>query len=162
MSDSDSKLHAIVVADGADGIVHAATGTLQANGIPYRTCTDVYEATGYLAGNGAQPVLVVGRLEELGRERGRFFEIIRRNGHTCCCISAGSDVREAALAEALRNTGQPAQPISICAEDSLTEAMDKIIRRSGRISLTRSASRARYTGSEFSASRAEMEALFGL
>ncbi len=161
-ADCDSRLHAIVVGDGADGVVRTAGQALRARGVAYSLCADVYHAAGRLAGNGAQVVLVVGRLDALGREDGRFFEIVRRRGHICCCVADGSGGCEAGLMEALRG-GTAAEPaVSVCGEGSVRDAVDQMVVRSRRLFSIRRLRAGGPLVSEFTASRAEMEALFGL
>jgi hypothetical protein len=55
-------------------------------GIESVRCEDVYSAVGRMAERAGARGIVIGRLGELGREDGRFFEIARRNGFACCCL----------------------------------------------------------------------------
>jgi hypothetical protein len=69
-------------------------------GIESVRCEDVYSAVGRMAERAGARGVVIGRLGELAREDGRFFEIARRNGFACCCLVEKdfADRRRAVLA----------------------------------------------------------------
>ena len=80
----DVSLQAIIVGGLSDDFVRRATDIPGRYGIESVLCDDVYSAVAKV-GKGPGGV-VIGRLGELGREDGRFFDIARAYGFACCCF----------------------------------------------------------------------------
>ncbi|GAF78471.1 unnamed protein product, partial [marine sediment metagenome] len=87
----DMQLYAIVVGSSADEFVCYTMNLLGDYGLKFILCDDIYRAVGELAKNRNGNVLVIGRVEQLSREHGRFFQKVSENGFSCCCLAdAGS------------------------------------------------------------------------
>ena len=83
----------MVVGSLTDEFVKQTAGMLGGGGIECVVCEDVYSAVGVLARGQDGGFLVVGRFEELSKERGRFFRIAGERGCRCCCVVDGELVR---------------------------------------------------------------------
>jgi hypothetical protein len=94
------QLQAVVVGGSSDELVRGVMGLAGGYGIESVRCEDVYSAVGRMAERAGARGVVIGRLGELAREDGRFFEIARRNGFACCCLVEKdfADRRRAVLA----------------------------------------------------------------
>jgi len=92
--DSNLQLQVIVVGSSTDELVHRTMNSLGDHGVEYILCDDVYSAVGELAKNESGNVLVIGRLGQLSREQGRFFQMACENGYNCCCIADRELVRK--------------------------------------------------------------------
>ena len=79
-----SQLQAIVVGSSSDEFVRDVLNLPEGYDIEITRCEDVYSSVCKLG--EAIGGVVVGRHEELGREDGRFFDIARMYGFTCCCF----------------------------------------------------------------------------
>lgn len=82
--DVASQLQAIVVGDSSDDIVRSGSNLLESYGLTVIRCPDIYSSVSRL--REARGGVVLGRFEELCREDGRFFEIARARGFSCCCF----------------------------------------------------------------------------
>ena len=80
----DSQLQVIVVGSSSDDFVRDVLNLSNGCDLDTVLCDDVYSGVSKLG--LAVGGLVVGRLEELSRENGRFFDIARMYGFTCCCF----------------------------------------------------------------------------
>ena len=83
---SGMQLQAVVVGGSSDELVRGVISLAGGYGIEPVRCEDVYSAVGRVAERPGARGVVIGRLGELAREDGRFFEIARRNGFACCCL----------------------------------------------------------------------------
>ena len=79
-----SQLQVIAVGGSSDEFVRAVLNLSGRYGLDTVLCEDVYSSVCKLG--EALGGVVVGRQEELGREDGRFFDIARIYGFTCCCF----------------------------------------------------------------------------
>ena len=155
----NSQLHAVVVG-GADGFAADAVDVLSRRGIECVFCDDVYSAVGAFAGNGAGPMLVIGPLDELAKEQGRFFDIVRRRGYKCCCVAD-----EGARDTDTMPLDERQDELAVCRADHLGRTIASLIdgdqiRRRFMRQLARGD--ADENKGEIHTSRAEMEALLGL
>ncbi len=91
-SSSNQHLRTVVVGSCADEFIRYTTGLLDNYGVEPVICEDIYQAVGWLAKNDCENVFVVGRFEQLSREKGRFFEKVSENGFSCCCLAEGYTV----------------------------------------------------------------------
>lgn len=82
--DLGSQFQAIVVGGSSDDIVRSSSSVLEARGLDIIRRPDIYSSISRL--REARGGVVVGRLEDLCREGGRFFEIARAHGFLCCCF----------------------------------------------------------------------------
>ena len=80
----DTPLQAIIVCGSSYEFWRRVTEMPGRYGVESVRCDDVYSAVGKV-GEGPGGV-VIGRLGELGREDGRFFDIARGYGFACCCL----------------------------------------------------------------------------
>ena len=80
----DSQLQAIVVGSSSDEFVRDVLNLSGRYDLDTVLCEDVY--SGICKLGEALGGVVVGRHEELAREDGRFFDVARRYGFTCCCF----------------------------------------------------------------------------
>lgn len=78
---------AVLIGGLNDEYVRFSAGILAEYEIQSVFCENVYSAVALLAKNGAEKVLVVGKLSELSRENARLFDISRRYGYICCCLA---------------------------------------------------------------------------
>ena len=85
----------------------AVTSTLGRLGINYMFCDDVYDAVAKLPGVGTDiSLLVVAALEEITRDRMRFFDICRARGNVRCCCLVRSDSQDTTnLIDRVRRAG---------------------------------------------------------
>ncbi|MHC4744545.1 MAG: hypothetical protein ACYS8Z_21735 [Planctomycetota bacterium] len=82
--DVASQLQAIAVGDSSDDIVRNSSNLLEGYGLAVVRCPDIYSSIPRL--REARGGVVVGRFQELCKEGGRFFEIARVRGFSCCCF----------------------------------------------------------------------------
>jgi len=75
-----------VVGARGDDFVGQAKAVLDDFEVEYSLCEDIYSAVALLAKMPAG-VVVLGRFEQLNREGARFFEMLREQGHICCCYA---------------------------------------------------------------------------
>jgi hypothetical protein len=95
--------YVIVVGVPDQEYVREMVRVVRAGGVEPALCDDVYAAVAALAGAGDRRTLVLGRLQELAREKGRFFSLAAANAARCCCLlEAGPAVRQSAVCAALR------------------------------------------------------------
>jgi len=127
-----NDIFAIVTAGRSSVFRIAITGLLDALGIEYSCCEDVYAATAELAGRRYGKVLVVGGLCELSREQMRFFYICRQRPSARCFCLADSECSEK-IVQAVREGAAVAgdikelkQMIAACLPD-LADSNDKEI-----------------------------------
>ena len=81
------QLQTIIVGNVTDYFIHYATNLLSNYGIGFVFCEDIYKATVKLATEPHEDVLVIGRIEKLGMEKGMFFSKIQEKGLRCCCLA---------------------------------------------------------------------------
>jgi len=99
---SDIRLRAVIVGDRGDDFVGYVGGVLDDFEVEYVLCEDVYSAMTRLAKMPAA-VVVLGRFERLNREGTRFFEMLREQGHICCCyVDSEATFRRKGIFEAAR------------------------------------------------------------
>jgi hypothetical protein len=68
-------------------------------------CDDVYAVVATTAGAGDRPTLVLGRIQDLSRENGRFFPLAAANGVCCCCLLDPSPAARQGLVYAALQAG---------------------------------------------------------
>lgn len=90
---SSTQLYAMVVGSSADEFVRHTMNLLGDCGVEFVLCEDVYLAVGELAKNTLGKTIVIGRLEQLSREQGRFFQKVSENGF-CCCLADTNSARK--------------------------------------------------------------------
>jgi len=81
------EFRVILVGAESDQFVRFATAMSSRLAVNFAVCRDLYEVAAELARRPVQRCLVVGRLEQLSRERGRLFEKAAQAGWACCCIA---------------------------------------------------------------------------
>ena len=86
-SNSNQALHAIIIGNSGDVFVRHIIEVLGVYGIEYVLCGDIYRAFSWLLRNGQAEVLVVGRIEHLNREEGRFLQKVSDKRGLCCCFA---------------------------------------------------------------------------
>src|SRR3972149_11252363 len=84
MAELASGLQVIIVGNSADGLSRDVSNLSNGYGLDTVVCEYVYSGVSKLG--RAVGGLVVGRLEELSREDGRFFDVARMHGYKCCCF----------------------------------------------------------------------------
>ena len=88
-----NDLRVIVTAGVSDNFRWKVTFLLDRLGADYVVCEDLYATVARLAENRGS-VAIVGSLEQLCREKMRFFEICRDRGDVkCCCLVRSNSVR---------------------------------------------------------------------
>jgi len=145
----------IIVGKSSDTFIRYASKVMTDCEVDFVRCDDVYSAVGALAGRAGRRTMVVGRLEVLGREDGRFLEKVSERGLVCCCPANGQ-------AQKAMAAGTGAQIHVIREPQQLAEL---IVGRAESDSSMRPTngrgSSAEFMREEFLTTRAEMEALLG-
>ena len=97
MVEGDSARHPrIIVVDGSrDGLVAQALRLASEHEVEIAQCDDVYSAVAEMATSRGS-VLLVGRLDEMAREKGRLFALAARHKAQCCCVLEPERCAEAA------------------------------------------------------------------
>ena len=86
-SNSNQDLHAIIIGNSGDEFVRHIIKLLGIYEIEHVLCGDIYRAFSWLLRNGRGKVLVVGRIEHLNREEGRFLQKVSDGRGLCCCFA---------------------------------------------------------------------------
>lgn len=69
----------------------------------FRLCSNIYSACAMLGEIAGKCGICIGRFEDLSREGGRFFEMVRRKGILCCCLAEADSVfRRKGVSQATR------------------------------------------------------------
>ncbi len=160
-SNSNQQLYTIVVGSPADDFVRHTISVLGEYELEYVLCDNVYLAVGRLAKNTRRNVLVIGRLEQLSREEGRFFSRMEGIGLFCCCLAGGGSDRRRRR-QILAATQAGAFVVNEPAE--IGEIIIKLLAGSLALSLEmkgRSGPSA-FIKDEFLTTRAELDALLGV
>jgi hypothetical protein len=87
------QMQAIVVGNSNDEFVRHTTSVLGNYELEFSICPDVYQAVSRLAKTSGN-VLIVGRIEQLSRENGRFFRIAGKKKAWCCCLTETNSARQ--------------------------------------------------------------------
>jgi len=87
------QMQAIVVGNSNDEFVRHTTNVLGNYELEFSVCPDVYQAVSRLAKTNGN-VLIVGRVEQLSRENGRFFRIAGKKKARCCCLTETNSARQ--------------------------------------------------------------------
>ncbi len=91
---SDRDPYVIVVGDSDQEFVREMVRMTRACGVEPALCADVYAAVAAAAGAAGRRTLVLGRMQELSRENGRFFPLAAANAVDCCgLLDSGPAVR---------------------------------------------------------------------
>jgi len=81
-------LQAVIVGRPGDKFVGYITDLLGEYKIELFHCEDIYMTVAWLAKNSYNGnVLVIGRLEQLAAEEGKFLQKASKNGLLCCCLA---------------------------------------------------------------------------
>lgn len=89
----DMQMQAIVVGNLSDEFIRHSTNVLGNYEVEFSVCPDVYQAVSRLAKRNGN-VLIVGRIEQLSRENGRFFRIVGKKKAWCCCLTETNSARQ--------------------------------------------------------------------
>jgi len=89
----DMQMQAIVVGNLSDEFIRHSTNVLGNYELEFSVCPDVYQAVSRLAKTSGN-VLIVGRIEQLSRENGRFFHISGKKKAWCCCLTETNSARQ--------------------------------------------------------------------
>jgi hypothetical protein len=129
-SNSSGDLYALVIGSDADDFIEYTTNLLGEYDIGFVVCEDIYRAVAELAkrkksGN----ILVVGRINELNRETGQFFQKAGKYGCKFCCLTgkrlSGKDLRYLVKVETeVFIISEPGEVKEVVAE-SLTEVFNE-------------------------------------
>jgi hypothetical protein len=84
---NSTEFGVIVVGAKSDHLVGSVAGTCERLAVGFAVCQDIYEVAAELAKRPAKRGMVVGRLEQLSREKGRLLEKAAQAGWVCCCIA---------------------------------------------------------------------------
>lgn len=159
-SNSNRQLYTIVVGSSTDEFVRHTIGVLGNYEVEYALCDNVYLAVGRLAKNTRRNVLVIGRLEQLSREEGRFFSRIDGKGLFVCCLAGGDSARRRKQISAAMQAG--ALVVNEPAE--VGEIIIKLLAGSLALSLEMKghSGHSALIKDEFLTTRAELDALLGV
>ena len=93
----------VVVGDRQSEFVRTAIGLAEERSLEAVVCDDLWMAVAETARANGRCLLVVGALEALSAEEGRFFRIAAARRIRCCCVLRASAVHErSGLLHALR------------------------------------------------------------
>lgn len=161
MKDSSTiqKLKAIVVGKDGDEFVRQVYKLLNDYEIELICCNNVYTAVSQLAKKTHNNTVVIGRLEQLSREKGRFLQKIREKDIVCCCLVEGNSEQKRRQISAAKQMqaiiiNEPAEIEEIMLELSAGDSASPLKKKANSGS---SAS----VKDEFAVSKAELEALLG-
>ena len=87
------QMQAVVVGNSSDEFIRHTTNVLGNYELEFSVCPDVYQAVSRLAKTNGN-VLIVGRVEQLSRENGRFFRIAGKKKARCCCLTETNSARQ--------------------------------------------------------------------
>jgi hypothetical protein len=93
------QIQAIVVGNPSDEFVRHSTNVLKNYELEFSVCPDVYQAVSQLAKTNGN-VLIVGRIEQLSRENGRFFRIAGKK-KSLVLLSYGNKFSQAVSAKSV-------------------------------------------------------------
>ena len=153
----NSYLQIIVVGNITDYFVHYAINLLSHHGIGFIHCEDIYKAMGKLVKKSYENVLVIGRLEKLGIEKGQFFSKMKEKGFRCCCLV------ENKFTAKLKYTTE----VEVTVINELVQLEEKILDFSTNNRFEPAAKKSRnnnasnFNKGEFLTTKAEMDALLG-
>jgi len=82
-----TEFRVILVGAESDQFIRFASALSNRLAVDLAVCRNLYEAVAELAASAARRGLVVGRLEQLSREKGRLFEKTAQTGWVCCCLA---------------------------------------------------------------------------
>jgi len=84
---SNQDFRILLIARCNDRFIEQLAAFLSEYEVDFTVCDNIYSAIARLWGEKAGKTLVIGRLEELCAEKGRFFEKIGQMGFSCCCLA---------------------------------------------------------------------------
>ena len=148
-----SPLWAIIVGNRGDEFVSYTEKLLNSSGIEAIICEDIYSAVCKLTISRGKDIHVIGRIEHLSVEKGRFFDKAQENNVSCYClvnkISQGQQVLMAKEKGAFVVKG-PEQLKEVVTE-MVGDEQDSKIKRSTT-----------FDKDEFAMTQAELDALLGI
>ena len=92
--ENKESLRAVVIGMPDDEFIGYVSAMLQEYEIEKISCQDVYSAVVELAKTGWQDIFIVGRMERLAWEKGRFLQKAAEHNAACICLWPKGDVRE--------------------------------------------------------------------
>ncbi len=88
-----TQMQAIIIGNSSDEFVRHTIDVLGSYELEFSVCPDVYQAVCVLAKTTGK-VLIVGRIDQLNREDGRFFRIAGKKKALCCCLADTSSAKQ--------------------------------------------------------------------
>ncbi len=151
--DLGRRFAVILVAAAHDPLTTSVAGLAADSEVAVARCDDVYTAVAELALSRSQCVLVIGRLRDLAKERGRFFAIAARTKARCCALlEAEAPVERSVLLAAMR-----AGVSIVGTADEIERVFDAWLAGGG----CQSSDAAARLAEEYRATEAELNALLG-
>ena len=138
---------AILIGQPSDDFVGQCTAILTQRRVDFIHCPDVYSAVACIA-RKCPGFLVLGRLNELSREDGRFFDLAARYGCHCCCL-------------AHNDTASAQQQPQIVIASNMSELKAAIESLLDAPLATRLAGKTEFDKEKFKTTEAELKALLG-
>ena len=86
-SESIQGLCVIVVGNSRDQLIQYVINLVGGYEVEFSCCDDIYTAVIELAKKTGSNCLVIGRLSDLSKEKGRFLEKTSEKGFGCCCLA---------------------------------------------------------------------------
>jgi hypothetical protein len=88
MAKDNSGLGSCIVVVGNPGgeLAQTAASLAREAGIDAVACDDVYAAVTQIAKAADRRILIAGRIQDLAREKGSFFQIAAAHAIRCCCL----------------------------------------------------------------------------
>jgi len=150
---SSSPLWAIIVGNLGDEFVSYTEQLLNSYRVEAVICEDIYSAVCKLTINRGKDILVIGRIEHMSVEKGRFFDKAQKNNVSCCClvnkVSQGQQVLMAKEKGAFVVNGP----------EQLKELVTEMVSDGEALKNKRSTT---FDKDEFAMTQAELDALLGI
>ncbi|MCK4752551.1 MAG: hypothetical protein KAS75_03830 [Planctomycetes bacterium] len=151
-TNSNQCLHAIVVGSSGDEFIRHTLNLLSSYDIEHVLFEDIYRAFSWLLRDGQEDVLVVGRVERLNKEEGRFLQKVSDRGFSCCCFADKYLAQKQGQVSAAQEKG--AFVINEPAE------VEDIIKK--LLAGSRDSKASTFNKDEFLTTKAELDALLGI
>ena len=163
-SGSNERFYAIVVGNCTDEFIRSVVELLGGHAIDFVLCGDIYSAAGRLAKDqDRRNILVIGRIRNLSKEKGRFLEKVAEKGLYCCCCTDDSPAAGHKYWNRLVSESSQGSVFAVNNPEQVREVITRLSsgERSRRADVKRKSKFTGFSGEQFRASKAELEALLG-
>ena len=101
--DFNQALQTLIIGDETDKFVCQVITLLSKYKLEFVRLGDIYSAIVWLTKNSHENILVVGRIEQLNKEQGRFLKKVREKGCYCCCLADQNIMQKQEISAAAQN-----------------------------------------------------------